>query len=70
MTAEPPPDVELAAQATARELRFTRDLEVTIGADGRSAERQNLPRPARTGTTYRHVRAAMQALGRLRSGRG
>jgi hypothetical protein len=68
MTAEPPPDVELSAQVSADGLRFTRRPEVAIRAGERSADRDNLPRPVRTGETYHHVRAALRALGRLRGG--
>ncbi|HEV7750839.1 MAG TPA: hypothetical protein VGO71_04820 [Baekduia sp.] len=61
MTAEPRPDLEIATEATARELRFWRRPEVEI----RVGERADLPPRVQLGHIHHHVRAAMRAMSRL-----
>ena len=60
------PDLEIAARATADELRVRRRPEVRIGADETESTRRRLPRPVRPDVTYRRVQAAMRAVARLR----
>jgi hypothetical protein len=65
MTAEPPPDLEIAAEATARELRVWQRPEVEIRAAEQISQREHLPRPVQPRDTYRRVRVAMRAASRL-----
>jgi hypothetical protein len=57
------PDVEIAAAATAAELRFRRAPHVELHAGHTRSHRERLPRPVRAGHVYRRVRAAMRAVG-------
>jgi hypothetical protein len=69
MSAAERPDVEIAADAAARELRFRGEPQVETHADETVSARKRLPRPVRAGVTYRGVRAAMRAMGRFTAGR-
>jgi hypothetical protein len=67
-----PPDVEIEASASAKELRALEppriELSVLGGADVReenSSERENLPRRLEPGATYRDVRIYRRVAGRL-----
>jgi hypothetical protein len=60
------PDIELAAKASARELRFHKPPRVTLQADEITAVRAGLPRPVRAGVTYRRVAASARLASRLR----
>jgi hypothetical protein len=65
MTAEPRPDLEIATEATARELRFWRRPEDEIRAGEQVGERAHLPQPVQLRHIHHHVRAAMRAMSRL-----
>jgi hypothetical protein len=67
MSDAPEPDLEIAAETTARELRFRRRPQVEIHADDSVSVRERLPRPVGIGVTYRRIRAAMRAAARLRA---
>jgi hypothetical protein len=63
----PEPDLEIAAEATAREARFCTPPDIEVHAGEIVSVRDNLPAPVHAGVTYRSVRAAMSAARRLRA---
>jgi hypothetical protein len=67
-----PPDVSIAASASAEELRFETQPEVDVGSVGsgardsrHSTRRNNIDSPVRPGKVYRRVFAATEVSGRL-----
>jgi hypothetical protein len=64
------PDIELAAAASGRELRFRRAPRVALHADEIAAVRAGLPRPVRPGVTYRHFAASTRLASWLRAAIG
>ena len=67
MSRDDEPDVEIAASASADELRVMRRPEVVLRADENQSVRQRLPRPVPVGAPFRHVRVAMRSLSRLQA---
>jgi hypothetical protein len=71
-SAEPPPDVVIAASARVSELRFHRRPVVRVSypgrgrrASGQRTTRQNIDSPVQPGRTYRRVFAATTIASRL-----
>jgi hypothetical protein len=60
------PDIEIAAAARGRELRFRTQPEVSLHADETCSGREGLPRPVRPGVTYGPFRAWTRLTSRLR----
>ena len=59
-----PFDIEIAARASARKVRFAKvpDVEVRLGGDGgETSEREGLPERVRPGITYRDIRVGWRA---------
>ena len=66
---ESPPDLEISASVSAREVTFRRvpHVETTFGPDGESSVdsgRENLPDRVEPGVTHRGVRAFYRAVSR------
>jgi hypothetical protein len=64
MSLDPRADVEIAAEAAARELRLSRSPHVELHGDEHVSARERLPRRLRVGATYRRVAAAMRLTAR------
>jgi hypothetical protein len=64
------PDIELAAAATGRDLRFRTQPHVALGADDITSVRAGLSHPVRAGVTYRRFAAATRLASRLRAAIG
>jgi hypothetical protein len=62
---EPAPDIDIAAGATARELRFRGRPEVQLHGDQTASARTRLPRPVRPGVTYHRAEVAIRIAARL-----
>jgi len=60
------PDIELAAAASGRELRFRTSPRVALRADEVSSLRAGLPRSVRAGVTYGRFAASTRLASRLR----
>jgi hypothetical protein len=65
------PTIVIYAAASAREVRFAAQPQITVRLCGaltdsvRVIERRNLPDPVQPGTTYRDVYIAVEIIGRL-----
>jgi hypothetical protein len=64
------PDIELAAAARGRELRFRTPPRVALRADEITSARAGLSRPVRAGVTYRRFAAGTRLASRLRAAIG
>jgi hypothetical protein len=64
------PDIELAAAARGRALRFRTAPRVALQADEITSVRAGLSRPVRPGVTYRHFAASTRLASRLRAAIG
>jgi hypothetical protein len=61
------PDIELAATASGRDLRFRTQPHVALHADEIVATRAGLPWPVRAGVIYRRFAASTRLASRLRA---
>jgi hypothetical protein len=64
------PDIELAAAATGRDLRFRTPPHVALHADDITSVRAGLSHPVRASVTYRRFAAATRLASRLRAAIG
>jgi hypothetical protein len=71
------PDIEIAAAATAKRLRFHKRPDTEVRFEGQpdidcvsGSERENLPETVEPGVTYRDIRVRWRAAAKLDSKQG